>query len=89
MCSIDRIQFIYDLCITYSNTKDIMPPKDNKRNAKEVPVIQLVPPVLFIRRRKRTLVFRLVRKLMPSVFLNKKLRKVEGCYADSKRVYVK
>jgi len=55
----------------------------------EVPIIQLDPPVVFIRRRRGVFILRLIRKFIPGIFLKAKIRKMEpgGRYSKSRRVY--
>jgi hypothetical protein len=61
------------------------------KKVKDVPIIQLVPPVLFIRKRKREFIFRAFRKLAKGVLPHGKIKKLENGspYSESKRVYFK
>ena len=65
------------------------PSKGNKTNKQDVPVIQLVPPVLFIRRRKRDFANKAIKKLWSLFYRKSKIKKAnnKGVYAQSKTVY--
>lgn len=67
------------------------PPVGKKGKIKEVPVIQLVPPVIFIRKNKMSFAWNAVERAIKGILPERTLKKTakNAVYSQSKRVYIK